>query len=234
MSMIDAFNSVPDPLKSTVSFLFQDAGDQVFAIDPGNSLSVLTVDVVDNEQHDWQNEATSYPVEGLENITDNIRGLPDELAVSCFVSNTPVAGLIDTATNFADRMLNGRNRCALAFNKLLELRKLQIPVTVRTRYRVYTNVAISGITITRQPENGESLTFDVRFKAINIVKTQTAKVPAGLGKQDDSATKKRAAVKVDAGKSNGKTVKPADAPKVVKEAAKKATALKAAVNALGG
>lgn len=218
-----------DIVKDKLSFLFQDSGDQVFKIE-GSNLSVLTVDVIDNEAHDWQNEVTSYPVEGLEDVTDNIKPKPDELTVSCFISNTPVQGLIDQVSNFADRFLNGRQRTRDAFNQLQALRKLRIPVTVTTRYRVYTNAAITGITITRKPEDGESLTFDLRFKVIDVVKTQTTKVPAGLGKQDDGATKKRAAVKKDAGKSNGKTVAPANAPKPVKVSLAAAAAGKTGAN----
>lgn len=219
MSVMDF---IPSQLQNQVAFLFEDAGDRVFAVESGSGTSALVVDVVDNEQHSWDNDVTSYPVEGSDSkvtatdISDNIRAKQDELTMSCFVSNSPISGLVDEVKNFADRMLNGRNRCQLVFSKLHDLRRLKVPVTVRTRYRVYTNMAITGITLTRQPENGESLTFDLRFKQIDIVKTQTTKVPPGLGKPTEPSTAKRAGVKTDAGRSTGKTVSPADAPKQVK------------------
>lgn len=220
---------IVDLAKDQVAFLFKDAGDQVFRIQ-GSDTSVLMVDTVDNEQHSWDNDVTSFPVEGEADISDNIKPKQDELSVSCFISNAPIHGLIDEVKNFADRFLNGRQRTRAAFEQLQALRKLRVPVTVATRYRVYTNVAISGITITRQPENGESLTFDVRFKAIEIVKTQTTKVPPGLGKPTEDSTKKRAGVKTDAGKSNGKTVAPANAPKQVKVSGLAAAAGKSGAN----
>lgn len=201
------FDTLADKARDQVAFLFEDAGDSIFYI-KGAGLAALSVDTVDDETHTWDNDVSQYPVEGLEDISDNIKSKPDELRVRCFVSNTPVHGLIDEVMNFADRFLNGRKRTQEAFNQLLALRALRVPVTVATRYRVYENVAITNVQIIREPTAGESLVFDVSFREINIVKAQTGNVPAGLGapgKQSDNSAKKRAATKVDAGKSTGTT-----------------------------
>lgn len=218
MSMIDAgLDFLQNSKFSPVSFLFKDAGDSVFAIQ-GTGLAALTVDTVDSEAHDWTNDVSQYAVEGLTDISDNIKQKPDELSVTCFVSNAPITGLIDEVVHFADRFLNGRNRTQQAFNQLKALRDLRVPVSVATRYRVYTNVAITGVTIRRTPDLGDALVFDVRFKQINIVSTQTTAIPKGLGaagKQVDNATKQRAGVKVDAGKSTGQNVKVGEGPKSV-------------------
>lgn len=211
--------TILDKAREQVSFLFQDAGDSVFYIQ-GTGLAALTVDTVDEETHTWDNEISNYPVEGQEDISDNIKQKPDGLTVRCFVSNTPVHGLIDEVQNFADRFLNGRKRTADAFNQLLALRQLRIPVTVSTRYRVYENMGIRSVEIRRAPEDGESLVFDVTFGEINIVIAQTGTVPPGLGRpgaQAGNATKTRAGTKLDAGKSTGKQVTPDSAPKPVKK-----------------
>lgn len=209
--------AIIDKLKDQVSFLFEDAGDSVFYIQ-GTGLAALTVDTVDDETHDWSNDISQYPVEGAEDISDNIKPKPDELNFTCFVSNTPVHGLIDEVVNFTDRFLNGRKRTADCFNQLKALKDLRIPVTVSTRYRVYENVGITAVVIRRSPDDGEALIFDVRFREINIVKTQTGTVPEGIGKpgaQSDNATKTRAGSKVDAGKSTGKVVDSTNEPKPV-------------------
>lgn len=203
------FDTLADKARDQVAFLFEDAGDSVFYI-AGTGLAALTVDTVDDETHTWDNDVSQYPVEGREDISDNIRSKPDELKVRCFVSNTPVHGLLEEIVHFADRFLNGRKRTQEAFNQLLALRQLRIPVTVATRYRVYEDVGITNVQIVRSPENGESLVFDVTFRAINIVKQQTGNVPPGLGapgKKSDNSTKKRAEAKVDAGKSTGTNAK---------------------------
>ncbi|EHL8229985.1 hypothetical protein KE423_003902 [Salmonella enterica] len=200
-------------IKGQASFLFQNAGDSVFGIE-GTGLAVLNVDVVDSESHEWKNEITNFPVEGSADIADNIKPSPDELSITCFVSNTPIHGLIDEVANFADRFLNGKKRTQEAFNQLRDLRRQKLPVTVTTRYRVYTNMGISAVTTRRTPGEGDALIFEIRFKEINIVKTRSVKTPEGLGaagSQTDNATKQRAGATVDAGKSTGKVTKPAAA-----------------------
>ncbi|EDM6436460.1 hypothetical protein CUW27_20770 [Salmonella enterica] len=208
MALTDLFNQ-------QTSFLFRNAGDSVFSI-AGTGMAAMVVDTVDNESHDWQNEISQYPVEGLKDISDNIKPKPDELAITAFISNTPVHGLVDEVINFADRLLNGRKRAQEAFNQLKALREKKEPVTVTTRYRVYPNMGISSITVRRVPDEGDALIMELRFKEIRVVSTQTTKVPAGLGapgKQADNATKQRAGVTTDAGKSVGKVAKPG-APEV--------------------
>lgn len=214
--------------RSPITFLFEDAGDSVFYI-KGAGMAALSVDVVDDETHTWGNEISQYPVEGEEDIADNIKPKPDELSLTCFVSNTPVHGLVDELVNFTDRFLNGRKRTADCFNQLKELKALRIPVTVTTRYRVYESVGITDVVIRREPENGEALVFDVRFREINIVATQTGTVPEGIGRpgaQSDNATKTRAGSKVDAGKSTGRVTE-AGASNEPKPVAKQRSALQA-------
>lgn len=202
---------------SPVSFLFHDTGDKIFNIQ-GGGLSALTVDVVENETHDWRNEVSDYPVEGAANISDNIRQTPDRLSYTCFISNTPIQGLVDEVVNFADKFLNGRKRTQDAYNQLLALKNLKIPVTVTTRYRVYEHMGIESVSIPREPENGDALVFDITLKEINIVRTQMGKVPDGIGRpgaQAGNSAKTRAGTKVDAGKSTGRSMTAADAPKPV-------------------
>lgn len=202
---MSVFDTLADKARDQVAFLFEDAGDSIFYI-KGAGLAALAVDTIDDETHTWDNDVSQYPVEGAADISDNIKPKPDEVKVRCFVSNTPIHGLIDEVLNFADRFLNGRKRTQEAFNQLLALRALRIPVTVATRYRVYENVGITNVQIIREPSAGESIVFDVTFREINIVKAQTGNVPPGLGaagKQSDNSTKKRGAAKVEAGKSTG-------------------------------
>ena len=212
------FNPTSNSEKNPLSFLFHDTSDKIFNIQ-GGGLSALTVDTVDREVHDWRNEISDYPVEGKANISDNIKQTPDRLSFTCFISNTPIEGTIDQVANFTDRFLNGRKRTQDAYNQLLALKKLRIPVTVATRYRVYENVAIESVSIPREPDDGDALIFDITLKEINIVSTAMTKVPDGIGRagaQAGNSAKTRAGVKTDAGKSTGRTVtNPVDEPKPV-------------------
>ena len=220
MSMIDdALDFAQNSKLSPVAFLFKDAGDQIFNIQ-GTGLSAMQVDTVDDENHEWANDVTQFPVEGATDISDNIKQKPDSLTLTCFISNAPISGVIDNITNFADRALNGRNRTQAAFNQLKALRDLKIPVTVTTRYRQYVNMGIVRVQIVRRPEDGESLVFTIEFRQINITRTQTVKLPPGMGRknaQSDAASKKRAGANTAAGKSTGLKTEPAAAPTPVKK-----------------
>lgn len=203
--------------KNPIAFLFHDTSDKIFNIQ-GGGLSALTVDTVDRENHQWRNEISDYPVEGAANISDNIKQTPDRLEFTCFVSNTPIEGTLDQVANFADRFLNGRKRTQDAYNQLLALKKLRIPVTVTTRYRVYENMGIESVSIPREPDTGDALVFDITLKEINIVRTAMTKVPEGIGRagaQAGNSAKTRAGVKTEAGKSTGRVTKLEDAPKPV-------------------
>ncbi|AUZ67097.1 hypothetical protein V8J08_000926 [Citrobacter amalonaticus] len=215
--MTDLSQYLGDRKWSPVNFLFNDAGDSIFRID-GTNLASMSFDCVDDERHHWSNAITAFPTEGDVDITDNIRPQQRELTLTGFISNTPITGLIDEVTNFADRFMNGRKRTADAYNQLKALSELKIPVTVTTRYEVYENMGLADVSIVRTADNGDALVVDMVFRQITIVKTQTGTVPAGIGRagaQSDNATKTRAGSKVDAGKSTGKVMK-ADDPNVPK------------------
>lgn len=192
-------------LKNPVSFLWEGTSDTLFGI-LGTGISSLTVDTVDEEVHDWQNDVTSYPVEEGADITDNIRPMPDELSFKCFVSNAPIRGLIDEVSTYVDRWLNGTKRLQECFNQLRALRDSQQPCIVTTRYRTYSNAAIKGVNITRTSDQGEALEFTVTIRIVNIVSSQMTRVPDGMsGKPENmsGATAQRAQGTVNAGPSKG-------------------------------
>jgi hypothetical protein len=197
-------------LKNPLTFLWEGTNDSIFSI-AGTGIAALTVDTVDDETHDWQNEVTNYPVETGSDITDNIRPKPDELSFKCFVSNAPIRGLIDEISSYVDRWLNGTKRLQECFNQLRNLRDSRQPCIVTTRYRTYENAAITGVHITRTNEVGEALEFTVSFRVVRIVSSQMTRVPDGMsGKPQDmtGSTAQRAQGTVNAGPSKGSVVTP--------------------------
>ena len=199
--------------KNPLTFLWQGTEDSLFSI-AGEGIAALTVDTVDDETHDWQNDVTQFPVETGADITDNIRPLPDEISFKCFVSNAPIRGLIDEVSSYADRWLNGTKRLQECFNQLRNLRDSRTPCTVTTRYRTYTDAAITGVTINRVSDAGECLEFTVTFRVVRIVSSQMTRVPEGMsGKPQDMSgeTAQRAQGTVNAGPSKGTSVTPAQA-----------------------
>ncbi|BCG08768.1 phage baseplate protein [Buttiauxella agrestis] len=202
-----------------VSFLFQDAGDKVFHIDM-TGFSSMSFDVIEDETHRMAADVTQFPTEGEVDITDNIKEKPFELSISAFISDTPVYGIVNEVMAYADRFLDGQSRTAAAYNQLEALWKQSIPMAVTTRYKQFTNMAITNIEIRRSPDIGKALVVDMSFRQIRVVSAQRGKVPPGIGRsgaQSDNASKTRAGVKADAGKSTGKSTSIADAPKPVQQ-----------------
>lgn len=200
----------------SVSMFWNGAADKNFRVSgvPGT----LTVDTVDSETHDWQNDVTQYPVEEGADVSDNIRALPDEISFDCFVGGAPIKGLVDRAADAVDTLdslmsgntdslLGGNRRLQECFATLYALRNSRQTMTVATKYKTYTSMALVSVRPSRTPVEGAALVFTLTFRYVRIVSSQMTRVPEGMtGKpadMGDAATKQRAQGTVNAGPSKG-------------------------------
>ncbi|CAM6807578.1 hypothetical protein ENKOMM257B_06905 [Enterobacter kobei] len=205
---------------SSLTMMWNGYGDKNFRVSGG--AGTLTVDVVEDEGHVWQNDVTQYPVETGSDITDNIRPKPDELTFKCFVGGAPIKGYAERAadavefgTNLmngdTDALLGGNQRLQEAFNQVRALRDSRQLVTVATRYRTYTSCAVVSVEMNRVPDDGEALSFTMSLRQVRIVSSQMTRVPEGMsGKPQDmsGATAQRAQGTVNAGPSKGSNLTP--------------------------
>lgn len=204
-------------MNNPLTMLIKGAGDSVFSVAaPG--FAAFTVDVVDSETHDWKNDVTMYPVEDGADISDNIRPTPVELSMSCFVGGQPIKGygemFDDWASMSADRFLNGNRRLQECFQSLLALRDSRTLMTVATRYRTYSDMAITSVNLRRTPDDGDSLVFDITWRQCRIVSSQMTRVPDGMAGNPNSATgtaKQRSQGTTNAGPSKGTQISAKDA-----------------------
>jgi hypothetical protein len=167
------------------------------------TLSALELDAVLSEQHDFESEVTEHPVESGANVSDHIRNKPATLKLECVVSNTPIF-----QKEVVERMGGFRKgspgRAEDAFATLMRLREEQQPITVATRLKAYSNMAIASISIPRDAKTGDTMRFSLVLKEIRLVEstyTSYAKEPRGKKKAalgdkakdgaKDEGTKKR-------------------------------------------
>lgn len=152
----------------------------------------LTIDgfVIDaslTEDHAYECEVTSNPVETGLDITDNVRPLPIVLTLECIVSNTPIGDMVAIRENDSFSAL-GPSPADDAFARLVRIRDKREPVTVATDLKVYDTMVMQSLTVPRSAEDGESLRFTVVFKEVRLVTNDrtTVRVDTPRGKKKTS------------------------------------------------
>jgi len=140
----------------------------------------ITFDLVLSENHNFQSEISSHPVEDGSEITDHIHNLPEQGQINGLISNYSInAGLVVS------------NRAQDVFDALIELWKARTTVTITTVMRVYENVAISSMPFVRDNTQGESLPISISFKKVEIVKLQEITLELGVSPLDPGETDMR-------------------------------------------
>jgi hypothetical protein len=166
-----------------------------------NSTISIDLDVTQDEAHEWKNDVTLYPVEEGSQISDNIRRMPDKLTITGWITDSPINDESTSSDNTSSRV-------STTFGLLHDLMEARELMTVYTRHKVYTNMALQSCNIPRNGDIGEALNFTLEFVNVRIVSTQTVDVPAGiskkLDKKSDDSTKKKTQPKQEKGSEQTK------------------------------
>lgn len=183
-------------------------------IDIGQSITsvysdVISVDfdVTQEEMHEWSNDVTQFPVEIGSQITDHIQPLPDKLTLSGVITNSAIS---ETALQ---ELEGGDDRVQTAFELLLKLKEDRTLLTVYTKHKIYTDMALKSVNLPRDAGIGDSIKFKMEFVNVRLVDTQTVDVPDGISKKldkkeggKDSATSKKTEPPKNGGKVEPKPV----------------------------
>jgi len=135
----------------------------------------MVIDAFIEERHTMSASVTQFPVEEGFKIGDHVTQNPDGLFLQCVVGPQPVKILGGVLT-----LTSLKNQAYQAYEQLKKLKELGEPVEVITGLRVYQNMIIDNIEITRTKDNGQSLEFSMGFTQIRIVKSKTTVIPASL------------------------------------------------------
>lgn len=170
-----------------------------------STITSIDLDVTLDELHEWTNEVTTNPVEFGSPITDHIQLMPDKLTITGTISNSGISESSMAALS------NGDDLVQTAFDALLKIKEDRTLVTVYTRYRYYTDMALQSVNIPRSAGIGDSVQFKMEFIKIRIVNTQIVNVPAGisrkLDKKSGTATQRKAQPQTNNGKKQTETPK---------------------------
>lgn len=141
-------------------------------------VGTLTIDVVMEESHTWQNDVTTNPVEDGLPTSDYVKPVPDKISMR---------GLASTAS-IDDRYVDPQ----VAFNLLDRLREAKEPVTVRLPLRSYRDMIVTSVTIPRRPTLGDAIEYVIECQQIRRVSSRSVELPAGIGKKKAKSVGKRA------------------------------------------
>lgn len=190
--------------------------------EPGR-IGSLVLDAVLSDSHEFTNEITDYPIEDGSNINDHIKRVPVSITINGFITNSPIAFLKELDMNLVNSIVEGSvtslevttsNRVSNAFAKLLDIlgesgsasvsvAKPKL-VEIVTGLKVYQNMGMTKLSISRTPADGESLRFLATFKKITKVFRENVLLPklsnasgengtgANIDLQDQAASKKDA------------------------------------------
>jgi hypothetical protein len=177
-------------------------------------VGALAIDALVKENHEFKRVATQYPVEEGANITDHVRHEPTSLTIEGVITNHPT-NYSSVVSQFFYDIAEGRERQITekaftnspvtrvggAWDVLMEMigenetydvaPKVMEPISVVTSMKLYQEMVITGLTITRDaPE--EALRFSMSLQKIRRARKRTIYVypadktaPGVAGSADD-------------------------------------------------
>lgn len=138
------------------------------------SINGLEFDALIGEDRSLEATVPEYAVEEGYSVTDAIILETEPLNMTLFVTDTPVT--------WAERHGSGFGRTEDVIKQLEEIYLDRKPVTIKTTDKVYENMAIENIAISKTIETGYSREIPISFRKIRIVKARTTTIPASYGK----------------------------------------------------
>ena len=121
-------------------------------------------DITTSQTHQFEWDWTDNPVENGATITDHVRRIPAVLDVEGLIVDTPLF----PPTPFT------ANRAQANWQKLLSFANERNLVFVATSLRIYPNMGIMSLTVSRDVTSGGSIPVSISLKEIFISSTTTA------------------------------------------------------------
>jgi len=153
---------------------------------PPKSIGGFQIDAFLKEQYSFKNQVTQVPVEDGSIITDHVVEDTPDIQISGFIGKAEFTVFEPSATGkpSAD---DPKGRIIAAYLELLRLKSERQPVDLVTGLSTFPNMIITEFAIDRDAQNGMDLPFEMTFKQIKIVKSETTTVNASRPSADQTA-----------------------------------------------
>lgn len=167
----------------------------VYITDSATGNTLLKLDCSIKENHIMPAPPSEFPIESGQVITDNIIIKPAELELTGMISDTPISlvnslvstalsavlppvGIVAGAGAFAlfNALSGASSPSVQAFQNLLGILQNKRPVDVFTSLNRWKSMWLRNISIPRDAQNANVLTFTAQFVQIILVQPQTVNV----------------------------------------------------------
>lgn len=138
------------------------------------SVGGIEFDALIESVEGYEAEVPEYPTEKGFSVSDTIVLKPDSLNMTLFVTDTPVT--------WKNRLGSGPGKTEAVVKRLKELYFRKQPVEVVTSDSVYSNMAITSLSIRKSAEVGYAREIPISFKKIIVTESKTVSIPASYGK----------------------------------------------------
>lgn len=150
-----------------VTFFYKDT--------PRGNIGGLSIDVTTNDGFSLTADITDYPVEEGSFISDHITLKPYTVPLRGVITDSPLY-VSDTHEN-AGYKDSKNSRVKNAYEKLLDLYYDQKPFTVVTGLDIFEDVFFTSLDVNRDPQTGQALSFDAKFKNILFATPKIVPIP---------------------------------------------------------
>lgn len=173
----------------------------------GYSVGDLAFDLILSEDHAFESNLSTHPVEDKADITDHIQQMLQGGRLKGLVSNHSIHATTLTRSNARTANSLGAGRAGTAWEICRWIWENREPVTIVTSLDTYPNVGIKQMTTHRDSETGDCLEIEVTFQQMRRVSLKVMKAQAVVGpKNMTSAINQQVAPTVDQGKVVGQEV----------------------------
>ena len=141
---------------------------------PPKSIGGFEIDAFINERYSFANSVTDVPLEDGSIASDHAVEKALEIHITGFVGKTEFTVWDGLGASVQGQDPKGRIKAA--YFELLRLKAERQPLDLVTGLDTYPNMVITQFDIDRNAATGADLPFDMTFKQIRIVKSETTKI----------------------------------------------------------
>ena len=144
------------------------------------SVAGIEFDALISSDHALEATVPEYTVESGFTVSDAIILGEETLSMVLYLTDTPVTWYKKHGAN--------KGRVKSVCNKLYNLYYKAQPVKIVTTDKVYTNMAIESITISKSLDEGYAREIPISFRKIRTTKTATTTIPSSYGKSGTTSS----------------------------------------------
>ncbi len=134
----------------------------------------IEFDALIESSESYSATSPTYPTEQGFSVNDTLILDALEVSMTLYVTNTPVT--------WKSRHTPSTSRVHNICNKLVSLYNSKELITITTSDTTYTNMVITGMTISKTLEQGYAREIPITFSQVTITSTETANVPDSYAK----------------------------------------------------